>query len=131
MTTKKLKVPDISNLLVQISEKRESGELPKTQLQHVQPIEELNSNKVKDKKRENSNELKSFNGKSEVKYGRPSVKRLDIEYVKISPRIPKSLKKRVDIVLIEERFTDEVGNSIKTLDEIVALALSKLIELKC
>jgi len=50
-----------------------------------------------------------------------------VEYVKISPRVPKDLKKRVDIALVYERFADKEGNTIKTLDEIVAHALEKLL----
>lgn len=119
-------VPDIGNLLGEISKKRDSGELPKTEIQHVQP--------VKEQKQENSNELKHENiktGKHEGSEprgsgGRPSVKREDIEYVKISPRIPKSLKKQVEMALVEERFSDKEGRAITTLDEIVALALARL-----
>ena len=42
-------VPDIGNLLGQITKKRDSGELPKTEIQHVQP--------VKTDERKNTNEL--------------------------------------------------------------------------
>ena len=47
--------------------------------------------------------------------------------MKVSPRIPKALKKKVDLALVNERFVDKDGTSINTLDEIVAHALEKLL----
>lgn len=127
MATKKMDVPDIGNLLSEISKKRDSGELPKTEIQHVQPVkaqEHINSNELK---RQNGKTGKQENGETRGVGGRPSVKREDIEYVKISPRIPKALKKRVEIAMIEERFSDKEGRAITTLDEIVELALTRLV----
>lgn len=134
MVTKKIDVPDISNLLGEISKKRDSGELPKTEIQHVQPVKEQKHENSIELKQENSKTPKRVNAKTEKQEnieprgagGRPSVKREDIEYVKISPRIPKSLKKQVEIALVEERFSDKEGRAITTLDEIVALALARL-----
>jgi hypothetical protein len=60
--------------------------------------------------------------------GRPSVKRDDIEYVKISPKIPAALKEEVDVARSRGRFKDENGKPIKTLDELVALALDRLLK---
>ena len=108
--TKKLDVPNIGNLLSKIAEKRD--EMPKTERQHVQPF--------KTAEQENS--------ETQKKGGRPTVKRDDVEYVKVSPRIPKQLKKRVDIALVEERFIDKNGRPIVTLDEIVAYALHHLLD---
>lgn len=126
MVTKKMDVPDIGNLLGAISKKRDSGELPKTEIQHVQPVKEQELNNSSELKHKNGKTGKQENNESRGAGGRPSVKREDIEYVKISPRIPKALKKQVEIALVEERFSDKEGRAITTLDEIVALALSRL-----
>lgn len=135
-TTKRKKtVPDLGGLLGQISAKRD--ELPKTPVQTVQPVaesDEENAMKldkaVKTLKGKNSKTAKqkpstpdSYRGMG----GRPSLKKASIEYVKISPRIPKLLKKQVDMALVQEVFQDEEGNHIKTLDEIVAIGLKKLL----
>lgn len=127
MATKKMDVPDIGNLLGQIAGKRDSGELTKAPIQSVQPVAEAKESK-------NSNTPKSENAPAKVVTdagrppgGRPSVKKDSVEYVKISPRIPKPLKRRVDIAIVEERFRDKDGHPIKTLDEFVAFALDKLV----
>ena len=127
MVTKKMDVPDIGNLLSEISKKRDSGELPKTEIQHVQPVKDQERNNSNELKRQNVKTSKQKNGETRGVGGRPSVKRDDIEYVKISPRIPKALKKRVEMAMIEERFSDKEGRAITTLDEIVALALTRLV----
>lgn len=127
MATKKWDVVPIGDLLGNISKKRDSGELPKTEIQHVQPVIEEN--------RENVNAQKSIPAKTakqeavptEKRGGRPSVKLEDIEYIKISPRIPKALKQRTARALIDERFADEQGRPVTTLDEVVALALRRLL----
>ena len=134
-TKKKLNVPDIGGLLGKISEKRE--EMPKTPVQSVQPVEEgakakpARSKAVKTIKRKNSNTAKLVMSATEIKPraagGRPTVKKDSVEYVKVSPRIPKELKKKVDLALVNERFVDQDGTSINTLDEIVAHALEKLL----
>lgn len=133
MVAKKINVPDIGSLLGQIAEKRDSGELPRTEVQRVQPVET--------EERMNVDTLKSKAGKTEKRKndvlvrsdgsnvtGRPTMKAVDIEYVKLSPRIPKGLKKIVEIALVEERFKDEEGRVITTMDEIVALALARLMK---
>ena len=132
-TKKKLNVPDIGGLLGRISEKRE--EMPKTPVQSVQPVEEgveakpARSKAVKTLKRKNSNTAKPVASEARPRAagGRPTVKKESVEYVKVSPRIPKELKKKVDLALIHERFVDKDGTSINTLDEIVAHALEKLL----
>lgn len=123
---KKIEVPDIGNLLGRISEKRDSGELPKAPIQSVQPIDESLSlrKNVKTQKQEinaRTNNFTRFPG------GRPSVKNEDIEYVRLSPRIPKDLKSRASIAIIEERFQDRNGNLVKTMDELVEIALERLL----
>ena len=133
MVAKKMNVPDIGSLLGQIAEKRDSGELPRTEVQRVQSVET--------EERMNVDTLKSKAGKTEKQKnrglvrtdgssvtGRPTMKAVDIEYVKLSPRIPKGLKKIVEIALVEERFKDEEGRVITTMDEIVSLALSRLMK---
>lgn len=139
MATRKITVPDISNLLGEISKKRDSGELPKTERQHIQPvplIEEGKSSSSLEVKQENSKTpiMEKSGTKKQVSEdarwpgGRPSVKRDDIEYVKISPKIPAALKEEVDVARSRGRFKDENGKPIKTLDELVALALDRLLK---
>jgi hypothetical protein len=136
MATKKMDVPDIGNLLGEISKKRDSGELPKTERQHVQPVsqlEEVKSSSFIELKSENTKTPKQEKIKTatvdEARWsgGRPSMKREGIEYVKISPKIPKTLKKRADQARIDEIFTDEHGRPVRTLDELVAVALDRLL----
>jgi hypothetical protein len=132
-TKKKLNVPDIGGLLGKISEKRE--EMPKTPVQSVQPVEEgaeakpAGSKTVKTLKSKNSKTAKQAapEVKPRATGGRPTLKKDSVEYVKVSPRIPKALKKKVDLALVNERFVDQDGTSINTLDEIVAYALEKLL----
>lgn len=125
-STKKMDVPDIGGLLGQIAEKRH--DLPKAPIQSVQPLEEKpvrEGKTVKPAEREN---VKTADDRVKGSGGRPSVKKEDIEYVKLSPRIPKALKKRVELALIEEQYRDEEGVIVKTMDEFVALALARLLK---
>lgn len=126
-STKKMDVPDIGNLLGQIAEKRH--DLPKAPIQSVQPVDDKPAERkdVLTAKRQNVKTSKVSDEKSRGVGGRPSVKRDDIEYVKLSPRVPKELKKRVELALIEERYRDEEGAVVKTMDEFVALALDRLL----
>jgi hypothetical protein len=123
-TPKKMTVPDIGNLLSSIAEKRH--DLPKAPIQSVQPVRDKPAEHKAGKtgKREN---VKIADARVRGVGGRPTVKREDIEYVKLSPRIPKALKKRVELALIEERYRDEDGGVVKTMDEFVALALDRLL----
>ena len=133
MVAKKMNVPDIGGLLGRIAEKRDSGELPRTEVQRVQPVEteeRMNVDTLKSKAGKTENQkirgLVRTDGSSVT--GRPTMKAVDIEYVKLSPRIPKGLKKTVEIALVEERFKDEDGRVITTMDEIVAFALARLMK---
>lgn len=128
MVTKKMTVPDISNLLGKISEKRDSGELPKTEIQHVQPVKVAKDIAAEELKSKSGKTQKRDAGNVRGAGGRPSVKRDDVEYVKISPRIPKALKKDVERALIDERFSDKDGQHVTTLDEVVALALERILK---
>lgn len=125
---KKMDVPDIGGLLGQIAEKRH--DLPKAPIQSVQIVEEKPAERknVKTSKVENSKPEKPSDEGSRGVGGRPSVKQGDIEYVKLSPRIPKELKQRVVDALNHERYRDEDGNIIKTMDEFVAFSLGQVLK---
>jgi hypothetical protein len=136
MAKKKHEVADIDSLLGTIAEKR--PELPKTEIQHVQPVsaaaeEPAPSSAVIPAKRENRKTGKDAAGTQDVVLirapgGRPTSKRPDVEYVKISPLIPKPLKKHADLALIEERFDGPDGKPVKTMDVLVELALTRLLQ---
>jgi len=102
MATKKTQVPDIGRLL----------ELPKTEIQHVQPV----------MPQKTSSGVPSPKGKM----GRPSNKVEGIEYVKIGPKIPASLKMKIDLALVQRQFTDGDGNPIKSIEELTILAFVTL-----
>jgi len=126
-TAKKMDVPDIGGLLGKISEKRHDH--PKTPIQSVNPVDEKPAERkaVKTAKRQTDEPAHQVDDRTRGGGGRPSIKKEDIEYVKLSPRVPKDLKKRAEMALIEERYRDEEGNVIKTMDEFVALALDRLL----
>jgi hypothetical protein len=126
MVAKKINMPDIGGLLGQISEKRDSGELPRTEIQRVQPVKDESRINVKTVKRKNTKTSKEPTSAGRSSGGRPSVKQEGIEYVKLSPRIPKALSTQAKIALAEERFKDKDGQPVKTLDELVALAFERL-----
>jgi hypothetical protein len=48
--------------------------------------------------------------------------------MKISPRIPKSLRQEVGVALSLEKFVDTDGKVIKTLDELVTHALAQVLK---
>lgn len=133
---KKHDVPDIDSLLGTIADKR--AELPKTEIQHVQPVGESTaslSEPTREPKPEVSKAGKTAKplpaSQDDVsRGGRPSFKRSDIEYVKLSPRVPKQLKKHADLALIEERFDGPDGKPVKTMDVLVELALTRLLQKK-
>ena len=132
MTTKNSnKRAEVSSLLDTITKKKDSGELGKSPIQAVQPVEKVNEEQEKELKSINSLTPKQENqvAESEKKRGggRPTIKRDDVEYVKISPRIPKTLKQEVNVALAQEKFRDYDGYTVKTLDELVTFALEKLL----
>ena len=124
---KKMDVPDIGGLLGQIAEKRH--DLPKAPIQSVNPVgvKPATRKAVETAKRQNKKTEAPTDDRTRGVGGRPSTKKDDVEYVKLSPRVPKALKKRVELALIEERYRDEDGNVVKTMDEFVALALDRLL----
>ena len=134
MTTKNSKkLDEVSSLLGTITQKKDSGELGKSPIQAVQPVEKTDSQE-KELKSINSLTLKQENqvaeGTNRRAGGRPTIKRDDVEYVKISPRIPKTLKQEVNVALAQEKFRDYDGFAVKTLDELVTFALEKLLNEK-
>lgn len=144
MTKKSFKVADMTSLLGRIDEKR--AELPKAEIQHVQPVSETPAPAAELSPADSAKPDERITGKTESRSvveksaptaiyrtnttGRPSIKRADIEYVKLSPRIPKRVKKLAEYALIEERYVGELGNPITTMDELIELALVRLLEEK-
>lgn len=132
---KKHDVPDIDSLLGTIAEKR--PELPKTEIQHVQPVAQTPAGATPESEREPAKREAGKTGKranddapKKAPGGRPTSKRPDVEYVKISPVIPKALKKQAELALLEERFDGHGGSPITTLDAIIELALTRLLQKK-
>ncbi len=82
---------------------------------------------LKAQKKEQSKAVKDTDADKALKAQKKERSKAVKKYVKISPRIPKFLKKQVEIALINEQFKDSEGNLIKTLDEIVSLALERLL----
>lgn len=122
--TKAMNVPDIGNLLGKISEKRD--ELPKTERQHVVTVPEA-------EKPQNDKSFAQKNKKTEEqekkKTGRPTAKdKKNIEYVRLGCNIPKLIRQQSRDAINYERFKTTEGEPIKTLDELVTLALTKLLQ---
>ena len=142
--TKTSNVPDIGGLLNRISEKRE--ELPKTERQVVQPVSTEKQENVKTLKQENENTFNRENVKTNKRIndktqkpenkknggvgGRPSLKRDDVEYVRIGANIPKPIRQLLNDAINYERFQNEDGVVIKTIDEVISLALERLLKAK-
>jgi hypothetical protein len=127
-----MNVPDIGNLLGKISEKRD--ELPKTERQHV--VTAPDAGKQENAQKEELKNDKSFSQKNtkteerkNKKTGRPSAKDKDnIEYVRLGCNIPKTIRQKAGDALNYERFKTPDGTVIKTLDELVTLALAQLLK---
>ena len=132
MVTKKMDVPDIGNLLGVITQKRDSGELPKTDIQYVETVKTKKHNNVnefdsKDVKTQKSTNVKTLKQDKPGIGGRPMKLKRDVTYLKISPRIPESLKEEMDVAVARKRFVDEDDKPITTIDGIVELALIRLL----
>jgi hypothetical protein len=149
MATNKPKV-DASGLLKSMTAQVSSME--KSPVQHVQPVDKktvktensLNGKTLKQEagisdsdgiteKRENNKTFKRENVKTESQQngktvtGRPTVKKQDTEYIKISPKIPEFIKVEAGKALLDKRFVSTEGFVIKTMDELVSHALEKLL----
>lgn len=128
-----MNVPDIGNLLGKISEKRD--ELPKTERQHVVTVPETEKQEnVQSEKPQNDKSFTQKNKKTEEqekkKTGRPTAKdKENIEYVRLGCNIPKLVRQQSRDAINYERFKTPEGEPIKTLDELVTLALTKLLQL--
>jgi hypothetical protein len=127
-----MNVPDIGNLLGKISEKRD--ELPKTERQHV--VTAPGAEKQENAKKEEQKNDKSFSHKNvkteerkNKKTGRPTAKDKDnIEYVRLGCNIPKTIRQKAGDAITYEKFKTPEGKPIKTLDELVTLALAQLLK---
>lgn len=134
MSNTKKGVPDVTSLLGNIAQKQKNGELGASPIQAVKPVEvlaEKTGDEVKEFKSKNSQSVVRVDNKSREadrrpQGGRPSVKRDDIEYMKISPRIPKYLREEIGVKMAQQKFVDRDGKRIMTLDELVTYALEKL-----
>lgn len=134
MSNTKKGVPDVTSLLGNIAQKQKNGELGASPIQAVKPVEvlaEKTGDEVKEFKSKNSQSIVRVDNKSREadrrpQGGRPSVKRDDIEYMKISPRIPKYLREEIGVKMAQQKFIDRDGKRIMTLDELVTYALEKL-----
>ena len=134
MSNTKKGVPDVTSLLGNIAQKQKNGELGASPIQAVKPVEvlaEKTGDEVKEFKSRNSQSIVRVDNKSREadrrpQGGRPSVKRDDIEYMKISPRIPKYLREEIGVKMAQQKFVDRDGKRIMTLDELVTYALEKL-----
>jgi Ni/Co efflux regulator RcnB len=138
--TKPMSVPDIGGLLGKISEKRD--ELPKTERQHVvtapstEKQENAETEKQKNDKTFTQKNDKTFTQKNDktinqknTKIGRPSVKdKKNIEYVRLGCHIPKKIRQKAADALTYEKFKTPEGKPVKTLDELVTMAMAQLLK---
>jgi hypothetical protein len=127
-----MSVPDIGGLLGKISEKRD--ELPKTERQHVvtapstEKQENAEAEKHKNDKSFTQKNDKTINQKN-TKIGRPSVKdKKNIEYVRLGCHIPKKIRQKAADALTYEKFKTPEGKPVKTLDELVTMAMAQLLK---
>lgn len=136
-------VPDIGGLLGKITDKRDKGELGITERQHVTPVKTENQENDKAFTQKNEETEKPENKKTEkvlnvktlkrVKMvrtatgGRPTLKDREVEYVRLGAQIPKPVRQQMNDALNYERFKTENGEPIKTVDELLTLALERLL----
>lgn len=120
----------ITDLIGQITKKQNSGELGKTDKQHVISVNEQKHENTETQKHINTEIVKRKNTEVQKREksitGRPSMKDPDIEYVRISATIPKALKKKMGNAIVNEVFQTENGY-IRTVDELVTYAVEKLL----
>jgi hypothetical protein len=116
---KKLEVPDVASLLGTISEAQ--GTLDETPQQEVQPVKRVSVNTPQ---RKNVNTAKE---QEKGTIGKPTLKQPGVTYARLSPRIPVSVKKQLDIALIHGGYNDENGQPIRYIDEFVAEAVRRML----
>lgn len=126
MNTKtKLDVPDIGGLLGKITDKQGKGELGKTDRQAVVPISE-----IKQKNAETTSGASSTHSNNKtkkqlnIKTGRPTTKRDDLEYARIGASIPADLKKDAQTALTNKWLRLPDGSPIGTMEDLIAHALA-------
>lgn len=139
------KKPDFGNLLETITTKRESGELPESPIQKVVPESEVQQTLVTEMNegdevsltheieavkevKQRKIQAKALSPEKGKKTGRPSVKIVDIEYTRLSPRIPVDLKTELDVAIARKSYKDSKGMIIKTIDEFITEAVHRMIE---
>lgn len=149
-TKETVKVPKLGGLLGVITENAKHQEPSPKQM--VVPVEDKKTEKQQNGKTEKSKNVNTDKGDNEktlnrknvntdigindntferktvkLATGRKSVKLDDVEYIKISPRIPEFLKIEAGKALLEKRFISTEGIVIRTMDELVSHALEKLL----
>lgn len=124
MATKKMDVPDIGNLLSTITKKRDSGEIPSTEIQRVGPAVPTQEAQEETLKRKN---VKTSELEEKSQGGRPSFKLPGIEYIRVGSRIPASLKTAVEDDLHKNLYRDSEGRTIKTVADLVVVALAEYV----
>lgn len=60
--------------------------------------------------------------------GRPTFKDPAVEYVRLGAQIPKHIKQKMKDAVNHERFKTEEGVPITTVDELLTLALERLLK---
>lgn len=132
MNTKtKMDVPDIGGLLGKITAKQSQGELGKTDRQKVVLVSDEKQENGKTKKQSNVKSFSQENAKTIkqeiVKTGRKSRRQEGVDYVRIGAVIPKGMRQQMSNALTYEVFKNKKGEPIKTVDEIIQLALERLL----
>jgi hypothetical protein len=110
------------------TEKEENANTVKRTNTNDDAVNTFSRENVQTEKSINGNDVKRITVKAAT--GRKSVKLDDVEYIKISPRIPEFLKIEAGKALLEKRFTSTEGVVIRTMDELVSHALEKLLYAK-
>lgn len=132
MNTKtKMDVPDIGGLLGKITAKQSQGELGKTDRQKVVLVSDENQENGETKEQSNVKSFSQENAKTVkqeiVKTGRKSRRQEGVDYVRIGAVIPKGMRQQMSNALTYEVFKNKKGEPIKTVDEIIQLALERLL----
>ena len=95
------------------------AEFKKPPVQEVRPVLSVNTPEHK-----NVNTSKIVD---KPPIGKPTLKQPGVTYARLSPRIPVSVKKQLDIALIHGGYNDENGQPIRYIDEFVAEAVRRML----